>query len=249
MRGNTGGRGLEKKPAEAINSKMLLHIRPRIYCPFVDKANHQLAVKLVELTLEPLGIYLRDGIELATGRPYPNKGYIVACRRQRSRKASDGILIETDRPTGDLIYTAKWAVDAELVVTHRIQYRLLDQDFDAATDAATLWCAWSAFNGKDWPGPWPDRRPAWVRGLVDLAVEPCMQIRSPTENERLEADREKASHQNQLTDTLDEDGIIIERREIFSMPTIERERLTDPRFNQTLNMRLPQIEMVFPGNA
>lgn len=76
-----------------------------------------------------------------------------------------------------------------------------------------------------------------------------MQIRSPTENERLEADREKASHQNQLTDTLDEDGIIIERREIFSMPTIERERLTDPRFNRTLNMRLPQIEMVFPGNA
>jgi hypothetical protein len=228
---------------------MLLHIRPRIYCPFGDEANRHLAVKLVELTLEPPGLYLRDGIELASGRPYPNKGYIVACRRQRSRKAIDGILIETDRPEGDLICTAKWAIDAELVVTHRVQYRLLDQDFDAATDDATLWGAWLPSNGKDWPGPWPDRQPAWARALAGLAVDPCMQIRSLPENERLEADREEAKHQKQLTDMLDEHGIIIERREIFPMPTVERERLTDPRFNQTLHMRLPQIEAVFRGNA
>jgi hypothetical protein len=66
---------------------MLMHIRPRIYCPFGDEDNHHVAVKLIELTLEPLGLYLRDGVELATGRPYPNKSYVVASAAARQLTA------------------------------------------------------------------------------------------------------------------------------------------------------------------
>jgi hypothetical protein len=112
----------------------------------------------------------------------------------------------------------------------------LDEDFDAATDKTELWFAWSPPSGKNWPGPfphgWPNRCPAWAIGLAGLVVEPCMQIRSPQANERLDAQREEANHQKQLIDTFDKHGIIIESREIFPMPTVERERLTDPKFNE-----------------
>ena len=80
-------------------------------------------VQLVDMALYPTGLRLRGGIELIIRRPYPNKHYAVACRRHGHNKAFDGIRIEAERPTGELIYTARWAIDAELVVTHRVRYR------------------------------------------------------------------------------------------------------------------------------
>jgi hypothetical protein len=71
---------------------MLLHIRPKLFS-YCD------AVELVDLEIKPLGLFLRGGRELATRRPYPNKGYVVGCRRAGSRKALDGILIETGTAT------------------------------------------------------------------------------------------------------------------------------------------------------
>ena len=49
---------------------MLLHIRPRLYSPFKN-------VALIDLEINPLGIHLAGGVDLATRRPYPNKHYAV----------------------------------------------------------------------------------------------------------------------------------------------------------------------------
>lgn len=100
------------------NGAMLLHIRPRLFCPFKN-------VALVDLTIEPLVLQLVGGIDLATGRPYRNKYYTVAYRKQ-GRKAIDGILIETGNPIEELGYTARWAIEAALLVTHRVLYTALD---------------------------------------------------------------------------------------------------------------------------
>lgn len=91
---------------------MLVHIRPRLFSPFRN-------VSLMDLEIKPLGIHLMGGIDLTTRRPYPNKRYAVACRKQ-GHKAIDGILIETAKPVDVLRYIARWAVDATFCAIHRV---------------------------------------------------------------------------------------------------------------------------------
>src|SRR6516225_9128261 len=103
---------------------MLLHIRPRLFCPYTRD------VKLVDIALDPPGLQLRGGSDLITRRPYVNKHYAVGCPRYGRNKAFDGILVEMDRPpASEMVYTARWAFDAERMVTHQVTYQLLDDDF------------------------------------------------------------------------------------------------------------------------
>jgi hypothetical protein len=59
-----------------------MHIRPRLFSPFKN-------VALIDLQINPLGIHLAAGVDLATRRPYPNKRFAVACRKE-GQKAIDG---------------------------------------------------------------------------------------------------------------------------------------------------------------
>jgi hypothetical protein len=69
---------------------MLLHIIPRLYA---SKENEPKCA-LIDLYCPELNLRLRDGIELVARRPYPNKNYLVACRKM-GHKAMEGLLIET----------------------------------------------------------------------------------------------------------------------------------------------------------
>ncbi len=123
---------------------MLFHIRPRLISPFKD-------VELVDLGIHPLNLRLEGGLDLATRRPYLNKRYAVACRKE-GRKAIDGILIEMAAPVQEMHYTARWAVEATFLVTHDIHYKLLDHDFDAASDSMVLWYGCETSRREDHPG-------------------------------------------------------------------------------------------------
>jgi hypothetical protein len=162
------------------------------------------------------------GVDLATRRPYPNKRYAVACRRE-GRKAIEGILIENSPPVEKLDYTARWVVDAEFVATHRVSYKLLDHEFDAASDSMMLWYATSRSLGG-----WSSRWPAWAEGLAPASAEPKMEI--------IPGDVSRAS------DVLDARGRIVERREMFSMPTIERKRILNAK---VFHERLPTLDSAF----
>lgn len=83
---------------------MLLHFCPRLFSPFKN-------VAIIDLQIDPIGIRLAGGIHLATRRPFPNKHFAVACRKE-GRKAMNGILIETSMPVEEMHYTARWAVEA-----------------------------------------------------------------------------------------------------------------------------------------
>jgi hypothetical protein len=197
---------------------MLLHIRPRIFSPF----RH---VALVDLEFLDLGISLTGGVDLATRRPYRNKDYAVGCRKQ-GHKAVDGILIETKGLLDEFHCRARWAIEAEEVIIHDVHYRLLDDDFDAASDNMTLWDADFAELGG-----WPDRRPAWWTDKVTpVGAEPVMHALVSKESRR---DRE----------TVDEEywEYILRRRQTFAMPTIERGRLLSAK----LNDRMPTLDAVF----
>jgi hypothetical protein len=206
----------------AVN-KMLLHIRPRLYSPFK-------AVELVDLEISPLDLQLVGAVDLATRRPYRNKRYAVACRKQES-KAMDGILIETKSTVDEFVSVARWSVEYSLLVTHCVHYTLLDRDFDAASDDMTLWKSCLDNFGQISE----DRTPSWAKGTAAVHGEPVMEVIAET------GDRHWVCPN--LVGTLDdvEKKWIVSRCEVFPMPTIDRGRIV----NRELNERMPSPNMAF----
>jgi hypothetical protein len=195
---------------------MLLHIRPRLFSPFKN-------VALIDLEIHPLGMRLRGGVDLITRRPYPNKRYAVACRK-KGHKAIDGLLIETAAPLDKLTTTARWAIEAAMTVTHQVHYTLLDHDFDTASDDMMFWYG-RGFES----GGWSNRCPASAKGVAPGPRAPMMEVVPPD------------SGRPATEDILDGQGRISRRLQTFAMPTIERERVLKPRFND----RVPPLETAF----
>lgn len=193
---------------------MLLHIRPRLYCPFRN-------VALIDLEIEPLGVHLRGGLDLKVGRPYPNKWYSVACRKI-GRLALDGILIETPGRVDQFSWRARWAVEADLVITHSVECRVIDHDFDAASDSMMLWHACC-----EELGGWSNRVPEISRD-APLICEPVMEVVAGSVNARRSA-----------KDVI-RGNWIVERSQALSMPTIERGRILQTKLRE----RIPGPETV-----
>jgi hypothetical protein len=198
---------------------MLLHIRPRLFSHFRN-------VDLLEMDMPELGLCLTGRVDLVTRRPYPNKGYAVACRKH-GRKTVDGIFIETKEALDEFHVSARWAIEAERIVSHNVHYKLLDHDFDAASDDMMLWHAQC-----EELGGWPSRKPTWcTKEIAPVLVEPFMEV---------VAGRPRAQ-------TVDEEngGMIVARWQSFEMPTLERERVLGNRWHD----RMPSIDAAFHARA
>ena len=195
---------------------MLLHIRPRLLSPYRD-------VVLESLVIEPFGLSLFNGADLMTGRPYRNKWYSVGHRRNSHSRALDGILIETPSIVTEFSCFAKWLVEGLFIATHRVGYQVVDQDFELASQNMMLWY------GR-YDGSLADRRPEASRKTAPVFTEPVMEL-IPNRTVR-----------PGTVDVIDkESGWIVERRQVFAMPTIERERLLCTDFTD----RMPLIESAF----
>ena len=201
----------------ALPPRLLLHLVPS----FLGKWRQ--AVELVDLTIEPIGLRLTSGRDLATRRPFPNKRWAVVCR-PRGRSAMNGILIDTDWPDGDLVATARWSVDAERIVERIVRYRLLDCMFDAASEWHMHWHACSSGLGG-WSNRWPN---GGCKTAGSFFFEPHM------ETHALESSGNQASRayeqvrRRHVRDTLAADGYIIAREEVCPLPTLERRRFMSP---------------------
>jgi hypothetical protein len=192
--------------------EMLLHIRPRFYSYFKN-------VSLIDLEIEPFGLRLIGGEDLATRRPYPNKWYAVACRKTGSA-AIDGILIECPKFIDEFKWKARWAVEAEFAVVHHVTCRVIDQEFDAVSDDAVLW--YGTMSG------WSDRRP--VKDDIPLVIQPVMEL-----------DPDRVDTRRSATDYV-EDGQIVSRYQQMHMPTIEPGRILERSWPER---RAPKLEMAF----
>ena len=205
---------------------MLLHLSPRLLWPYEGAS-------IVDLEINPLGLRLVSGVDLITGRPFPNKHHKVACRKTRHNKAYNGILIETAGPLDEFETVAHWAIPAEGavgavvsdVVTHRVNYRLLDRDFDAASEDMTLWYGTGAELGG-----WSDRWPVTLKGVPPMIARPIMEVLPGKDTGRLNT-----------SDSLDAGGWIFERWQVFDIPTIERGRILACR----LDDRMPPPDSAF----
>lgn len=200
---------------------MLLHIVPRLYA---SRANEP-QCDLIDFHCPALGLKLRNGVELTAGRPYPNKNYLVACRKV-GQKAMNGFLIETTERVREFTTLTRWAVGGDRVVNHQVQYFVLDDELDAITECMVLWHGMSPSLGgfaRRWPSIAEDWTPA--------AAQPRMELVS----------RERSGH---YADRVDHAGRIIERSEVFQLPTVERERVLF-QSKTSLYERNPTADMAF----
>lgn len=203
---------------------MLLHVIPQLYATPFEAPGAQ----LVDFVSTDLGLHLRVEEDLVARRPYPNKNYLVACRR--GRKAVSGFFVETQGHVSAFTTHTRWSYlnlkGGRDVVTHEVRHLVLDDEMDAITESMVLWYS----IGKGWQ----DRCPAWARRdtrITPAAAQPRMEI-VPC-----------ADRQGHFTDCL-EAGLIVHRVEIFPVPTVERARLE----NRSLfsdDWRLPPPEHVF----
>lgn len=202
----------------------VLHLVPSAFCPWSIK------FELLDISVEPVGLRLTQR-DFVVRRPYANKHIHVACRRT-GRVAVEGLFIQMVTPVEPITYTARWAVDGEHVARHVVEYGLIDQDFDTASEEMTLWSACGESLGG-WKSRWPE---SWR----DDRITPVFN-RARMEFFRRDMGQGQMLGGAKRHDTFDDRGFILERRQTFPMPTIERERLSSP----LAGPRMPSLDHAF----
>jgi hypothetical protein len=198
---------------------MLLHITPKLYQP----AERFHTACLVDIVIPQLGLHLREGKDLVAKTPYPDKHYLVAGRKY-GRKSVTGIFIEAPDKIRTFTATTRWAVSAEYLLTHSVEYDILGADCDAASDNMMLWGNLHHSHGG-WPCRWPDVAKDWVPNT-----------HAP------QMDTYKSNRGGDVRDKHNEHGLIVERFERFVIPALERERVI---MRNNLTDRMPTLESAF----
>lgn len=193
---------------------MLVHVTPTIFAKFNDRA---VDVELVDISIPEFGVCLCGGSDVVGRKPVPNKYYTVACRKI-GREAVSGLLFAVDGPVEFYTVTTRWRLlISGKVISHEVMYQVLENEHEAVTDGMLLWGA-----TEELPSRWPD----FANGYVIAVHQPRMDLE--TSNGRL----------GEMVDTMDCSGLILERRELFRLPSVEKVRLTR---RDSISSRLPLL--------
>lgn len=197
---------------------MLIHITPRYYLKYSD-----VLVDLIDVSIPEISLTLKSGTDITLRTPHPNKNYKVACRK-KGLKAINGILIETDKPLSNFTVITRWVVNAG-ITTHTVHYHISDKDFDAVSEEKFLW---NGFYGS----PFRSRNPSDDENPLSIRQQPSM-VTLPDDFD------DEQDEMSWIYNETGEDGLVTQRVEYFTLPTIEPERLTVPFAG---NKRLPPVE-------
>lgn len=197
---------------------MLLHLVPQIVNKYSD-----VVVSLIDVQIPELNVTLKADIDLVVRKPFPNKTYLVACRKI-GRKAIHGLYIDVDKQLEHFSVITRWAVNATRVVTHKVNYTVADTDYDAISDDHTMLYAQSNFESR------------W---LTDFKIDPPV-------NTQPRMDVLFCEHHKRGGNVLLKDdhinGFLVQRVEDITIPTIEIERLTE---RGMFSNRMPALENRF----
>lgn len=206
---------------------MLIHLTPKYFRR--GPGAFDVDCQLIDYSIADIGLSLQAHKDLVIRTPFPNKHYLVACRKT-GQKAIAGIFIDLNTQVAEFTATTRWLVDGEVEVTHRVHYMLADHDFDATTDNMLYWYGYQSSNEK-WEARWPDCH----KNAVPVKRMPRMDF--------LPQNPENPSRDGTFEDTLSAVGdMLIERNETFIIPSIDRIRLTSTRATKD---RLPSIDHAF----
>lgn len=181
---------------------MLYHVTPKILLP-----DYKVEARLDKIVFPELGVTLAGDVDVVARKPYPNKQYLVACRKI-GNKAVRGLLIDTQNDE-QLVVETHWLVD-DVPRCHIVYYFLLDEEFEFCTDAMMLWGSTHHAIGD-----WQDRYPAWSEGFSPAEAQPRMDV----------SIKQSMYKRGEFWQTTKESEVIF-RQEVFYLPTVEPERLS-----------------------
>lgn len=192
-----------------------MHIIPKIVNSYSD-----VDIRLVDIHIPELDLTLREGIELTVRKPYPNKTHHVACRKVGS-KAINGLLIRTDVSLDKFTVITRWSLDDERIVTHVVNYTLLDNDYNCISDDPLNWTGTG-------DGTFEDRFPKHLANYSPLEIQVAMQVLLDGGNTF-----KKSSFDDEF-----EEGVLVKREEHVRLHTIRSDRLLHW---QEMSGRIPAI--------
>jgi hypothetical protein len=184
---------------------MHIHLTPRYLNNYQD-----VEVKLVDFSIPSLGVHFCEGKELVARKPYPNKCYLVACRK-KGNKAMDGIILSIDKWQEKIAVITRWAVNAEIIAEHIVHYDVLDKEFNAISDDPVNWYGLhkSKYKNRFPRGLYPDLAPVSIHPRLEVQRNPDSKYKKSVVDKRLS------------------NGIIVQRVENLSVPSVEFGRLLE----------------------
>ena len=200
--------------------KMLLHIIPILLVHQACGYANNVSVEIPEIKLK-----LNGETDLTVGTPYPNKLYNVAYRKG-ARKFMNGLLIESPVFLSEFTVIITWKIGSFKDITHTIKYTVSDSEMAAVTDSHMLL------------GPIHESFGEWTpRPLIGLESEPPVNS-SPRMDFLTNEKKHSRGDVVNLIDSYSPDGVISNRDEFITVPTVEIERLTEC----SLDDRIPKFK-------
>lgn len=181
---------------------MLIHIAPRFLLQSLNEK-----VELIDVSIPELSVQLRNDIEIRAGKPFLNKKYLVAMKKN-GRKNYTGISFLTEKILDQFSVVTRWAINAEHISTHTVQYDILDHDFDVVSGELVLWYGFNV-EGKKFHSRFPKQY-----DQAPIKYQPRMELFTQNES-RITISAEKTIN-----------GKITERHEKLATPSIPTEAIS-----------------------
>lgn len=169
---------------------MLMHLVPRV----ISRKRKYKDIQIIDFSIEKLEFSLLGDTDLRVCRPYPNKNYYVPMLNVGTRKSVQGILIITDTRLSNFTTKTTWNINGRIAV-HKVNYTILDEEYPAISDDASLWCG--SFDG------FPPRKPDMYQGKSVVQIERRFDTALLEKN----------------------DDWVVELEDDLSLPTLEPERI------------------------
>lgn len=136
---------------------MVIHIVPKLFHLMANKCHLQ-SVEIPELSFKV------EGDALSVGRPWPNKNIWVGMRR--GRKATNGLLLNTDKRLKDFTTKYQWTIEGMGTIEHIVVNYIEDDEFDMVSQEILL------NGGFD---KWESRVHSAYTNLAPVYIQPKME--------------------------------------------------------------------------
>ena len=183
--------------------------------PFLKPLNVNFKVDLVDIEFTEYNHILEGGTDLKLITPYPNKRYLIATRKSAPNNTL-GFLIKLESGFDKITTVTRYCINQRNLLTHTVEYTLADTEHPTISNHSPLLT--QIFSNLIAKSKTPD---------TFLKFKQIYQ----TSNIFMEAIDPKKYGENhhpdfEADDIQDDNGLILQRRQKFTLPTFNYENYT-----------------------
>lgn len=193
--------------------------------PIIINHYDDVTVELIDVNFPEFNCVLLPEEHLKVGKPYKNKKILVASLVSEN-KAEAGFFVDTPPGCTEFSMITRWLLDGKRPVTHQINFKLDDQEYDFASQEAIFWSK-SDDENNTVISRWPESVEVRACSLVTPKMKVVLNDNDDYVNDRPEV-REKFSA-----------GWLSQRVNDFILPSIPKSFLTN--IDEDL-VKLPSLE-------